>query len=125
MVELLADRGPCLTTLNHGEALRRTRLLADFGTAPSGCCDKIIPARRDVDVDRALPAELAAKLTQREQEVVRLTLRGFPVIEMARRMGLSRGTVKNYCLAIDRKLDITCERELFGEFLQALGASAP
>jgi len=125
VVQLLADRGPCLTTLSSGEALRRTRLPADFGTAPSGYCDEIIPTRREVEVDfnRALPAGLADKLTQREQEVVGLTLRGFPVIEIARRMGLSRGTVKNYRLAIYRKLDITSERELFGEFLQVLGTS--
>jgi 3-isopropylmalate dehydrogenase len=35
------------------------------------------------------------------------------------RMGLSRGTVKNYRLAIYRKLDITTERELFLEFMAA------
>jgi DNA-binding CsgD family transcriptional regulator len=34
-------------------------------------------------------------------------------------MRLSRGTVKNYRLAIYRKLDITTERELFGEFIAA------
>jgi len=126
VLELLADRGPCLTTLNNGEALRRTRLPADFGTAPSGYCDEIIPTRREMelDFDRDLPGDLAKKLTPREQEVVRLTLRGFPVIEIARRMGLSRGTVKNYRLAIYRKLDITSERELFGEFLRALGTSS-
>ena len=41
------------------------------------------------------------------------------MIEIARRMGLSRGTVKNYRLAIYRKLDITTERELFLEFMAA------
>ena len=51
--------------------------------------------------------------------MVLLTLQGHPVIEIARRMGLSRGTVKNYRVAIYRKLDITTERELFGEFMAA------
>ena len=49
-----------------------------------------------------------------------LTLKGYPVIEIARKLGLSRGTVKNYRLAIYRKLDITTERELFGEYMAAL-----
>ncbi len=62
---------------------------------------------------------MAAQLSEREREVVLLTLRGYPVIEIARQMGLSRGTVKNYRLAIYRKLDITTERELFGEFMAA------
>jgi DNA-binding CsgD family transcriptional regulator len=42
------------------------------------------------------------------------------MIEIARKLGLSRGTVKNYRLAIYRKLDITTERELFGEYMAAL-----
>ena len=41
------------------------------------------------------------------------------MIEIARKLGLSRGTVKNYRLAIYRKLDITTERELFGEYMAA------
>lgn len=122
-VALLADRGPCMMAMGT-EALRRTRLPEDFGTAPGGYCDEIVaePAAGMAPGLGALPRALAADLSPREQEVVRLTLRGFPVIEIARRMGLSRGTVKNYRLAIYRKLDITTERELFGEYLRALGA---
>jgi DNA-binding CsgD family transcriptional regulator len=66
---------------------------------------------------------MAEALSEREQEVVLLTLKGHPVIEIARKLGLSRGTVKNYRLAIYRKLDITTERELFGEYMAALRAS--
>ena len=62
-----------------------------------------------------------ARLTEREQQVVLAMLQGYPVIEIARRLGLSRGTIKNYRLAIYRKLDITTERELFGEYIAAIG----
>lgn len=125
-VAILADRGPCMMAMGGAEALRRTRLPDDFGTAPGGYCDEIVsdPGAGMVPGIGALPRALADDLSPREQEVVRLTLRGFPVIEIARRMGLSRGTVKNYRLAIYRKLDITTERELFGEYLRALGNGA-
>lgn len=65
---------------------------------------------------------MAAQLSDREQEVVLLTLQGHPVIEIARKLNLSRGTVKNYRLAIYRKLDITTEREFFDEYMAALRA---
>ncbi len=115
-------RGPCTVHLTGQMALRRTRLPPDFGPAPGGFCDEITPDRiagAVAPVEDVLPEEMAAALSEREQEVVLLTLKGHPVIEIARRMGLSRGTVKNYRLAIYRKLDITTERELFGEYMAA------
>jgi DNA-binding CsgD family transcriptional regulator len=68
----------------------------------------------------ALPIAMAHDLTDREQQVVLLTLQGYPVIGIAQKLGLSRGTVKNHRLAIYRKLDITTERELFGVYMAAL-----
>jgi DNA-binding CsgD family transcriptional regulator len=120
-------RGPCALTLPGVGLLRRTQLPADFGPAPGGFCDEIGPAPgpRGTSPAAGLPPRLAARLTEREQQVVLLTLQGHPVIAIARRLGLSRGTVKNHRLAIYRKLDITTERELFGEYLAALGEGAP
>lgn len=115
----LGDRGPCLVPLVGGDSLRRTALPPDFGPAPGGYCDEIVADR--ADPAGTLPAALASRLTPREAEIVSLTLRGFPVAEIAARLGISRGTVKNHRLAIYRKLDITTERELFGAFLSALG----
>lgn len=69
---------------------------------------------------KGLPDTMARDLTDREQQVVLLTLQGYPVIGIARKLGLSRGTVKNHRLAIYRKLDITTERELFGQYMAAL-----
>lgn len=118
----LVAQGPCMVRLKGQMALRRTQLRPDFGPAPGGFCDEIAPDRQSrlaATVTADLPEGMAEKLSEREQEVVLLTLRGYPVIEIARRMGLSRGTVKNYRHAIYRKLDITTERELFGEFMSA------
>lgn len=121
-LQMVTARGPCTVRLKGGLALRRTQLPPDFGPAPGGFCDEISPDRHAgvaVPATDDLPISMAAHLSEREREVVLLTLRGYPVIEIASRMGLSRGTVKNYRLAIYRKLDITTERELFGEFMAA------
>lgn len=121
-VQTVTARGPCTVHLTGQLALRRTQLPPDFGPAPGGFCDEISPDRLPGPPAlsaEALPLSLTQGLSEREQQVVLLTLKGFPVIEIARRLGLTRGTVKNYRLAIYRKLDITTERELFGEFMAA------
>ena len=120
----MTARGPCTMALKGGLALRRMRLPTDFGPAPGGFCDEIVAVPQpSAPLALGLPDPLAERLSEREREVVVLTLKGYPVIEIARRLGLSRGTVKNYRLAIYRKLDITTERELFGEYMAALGGS--
>lgn len=117
----LETRGPCTIRLPGQTALRRTQMPPDFGPAPGGFCDEISPDRLpDAQPAQTLPAALSGGLSDREQEVVLLTLQGHPVIEIARKLGLSRGTIKNYRLSIYRKLDITTERELFGEYMAAL-----
>jgi DNA-binding CsgD family transcriptional regulator len=120
-LEVIALRGPCTVPIAGRRLLRRTRLGPDFGPAPNGFCDEVGPdPAAEAGSVSGLPPSLAQGLTEREQEVVLLTLQGYPVVEIARRLGLSRGTVKNYRLAIYRKLDITTERELFGEYLAAM-----
>lgn len=120
-LDIISGRGPCSLSLGSHGQLVRTQLPSDFGAAPSGFCDEIIAdTSAGVAISaQILPTVMADKLTEREQQVVMLTLRGYPIIEIARRLDLSRGTVKNYRLAIYRKLDITTERELFGELMAA------
>lgn len=116
---MVAARGPCAVRLAGRGTLRRTQLAPDFGPAPGGFCDEVTPEAAP-GAAAGLPPALADQLTDRERQVVLLTLQGHPVIEIAHKLGLSRGTVKNYRLAIYRKLDITTERELFGEYMAAL-----
>ena len=121
-LQTVMTRGPCTIRLAGQMMLRRTQLPPDFGPAPGGFCDEISADQHISEPAQTLPAAMAAELSDREQAVVLLTLQGHPVIEIARKLGLSRGTVKNYRLAIYRKLDITTERELFGEYMAALRA---
>lgn len=123
LLDRLGSGGPSAMAIDDGLTLKRTGLPPDFGAAPGGFCDEILPEVRNRPASLELPASLAERLTPRECDVARLTLRGYPVIEIGRRLGLSRGTVKNYRASIYRKLDITTERELFGEYLRAVGAT--
>ena len=118
----ITARGPCSMRVPGHGILRRTQLPTDFGPAPGGFCDEISaePNRPAAGPAHGLPAALAEQLTDREQQVVLLTLQGYPVIEIARKLGLSHGTVKNYRVTIYRKLDITTERELFSEYMAAI-----
>lgn len=100
--------------------LRRTQLPADFGPAPNGYCDEVTTDPTQTRRGLELPNQLSAPLTEREQQVALKMLQGYPAIEIAKKLNLSRGTVKNYRLSIYRKLDITTERELFGEYIAAI-----
>ena len=59
-------------------------------------------------------------LTQKETEVMALTLAGEPTIRIAKSLGVSEGTIRNHRYRIYNKLDITTERELFSEFFSYL-----
>lgn len=124
-VAALASAGPSMVQLPNGTALRRTRLPFDFGPAPGGYCDELtagdVVEFRNRPSSHRLPPSLEVQLTAREQDVVLLTLEGYPTVEIARKLKLSKGTIKNYRLNIYRKLDITTERELFGAYIRGLG----
>jgi DNA-binding CsgD family transcriptional regulator len=64
-------------------------------------------------------------LSQREREIVDLVLLGYPNSVIARKLSISRGTVRNHRLSIYRKLDITSERELFLRYVDLLSTSHP
>ena len=67
---------------------------------------------------------LWSNLSPREREIVRLILSGHLRAGIARKLGLSAGTVKNHRRNIYGKLDITSERELFLQYLDATGAGS-
>ena len=51
-------------------------------------------------------------------QTVQLILAGHPTANIAERLGITVGTVKNHRRRIYEKLDITTERELFLQFFQ-------
>jgi len=127
-VSAIDAREPCSVTVSQNRALRRTRLPGDFGPAPNGYFDELVATRAELPQgDVRLPASMAGQLTKREADIVELTLKGHPIIEIARKLGISRGTVKNYRHRIYEKLDITTERELFIAYnkLSAAGTLDP
>jgi DNA-binding NarL/FixJ family response regulator len=52
------------------------------------------------------PSMVLADLSERELDVLRLLARGLSNIDIAQRLGLSHGTVRNYVSAILTKLDV-------------------
>ncbi|MQT14507.1 helix-turn-helix transcriptional regulator [Rhizobiales bacterium Sp-1] len=59
-------------------------------------------------------------LTERQKQIVQLSLEGHHNASIARQLDLSIGGVKNHKLRIYDKLDITSERELLPAFLMSL-----
>lgn len=120
---LILDRAEgCFTAAEVGRVQRLFPLLAALQNRHIASLGDADPVLLPVALPqpKGLPETMAGALTDREQQVVLLTLQGYPVIGIASKLGLSRGTVKNYRLAIYRKLDITTERELFGQYMAAL-----
>jgi DNA-binding CsgD family transcriptional regulator len=64
------------------------------------------------------------ELSTREREIVSLILAGHPTAGIARKLGLAAGTVKNHRRNIYTKLDITTERELFLQYIDATGGGS-
>src|SRR5262245_55765436 len=71
-------------------------------------------------IEETLPDGLWPELSSRQRQLVGLILAGYPTALIARRLGISVGTVKNHRLSIYRKLDITTERELFLQYFEQL-----
>jgi len=110
--------GGAQIALPDGRILIRSSLAPDFGAAPGGSCDQVeVPA---LSRTRTESASWLAPLTPREREIVTLTLEGHPIAGIAKRLGVSRGTIKNHRLRLYQKLDITTERELFLTHMQHL-----
>lgn len=57
------------------------------------------------------------ELSPRESQIVEKVMRGYCNDSIAKKLGLSPGTVKNYKQRLYSKLDITSEREIFSLFM--------
>ncbi|AYD04780.1 LuxR C-terminal-related transcriptional regulator [Neorhizobium sp. NCHU2750] len=62
--------------------------------------------------DRVSEFSRLHQLTERQQQILVLSLQGHPNASIAERLGISVGGVKNHKLRLYEKLDITSEREL-------------
>ncbi len=107
----VSTTGPTQLVLPNGRLLTRHSLATDFGLAPGGFVDVVEVA--EPHTSSASTANWLTPLTQREREIVMLTLEGHPIAGIAKRLGVGRGTVKNHRMRLYQKLDITTERELF------------
>ncbi|QEX24576.1 hypothetical protein FRZ61_45170 [Hypericibacter adhaerens] len=119
----LANGAEADVFLADGRVLHAESLSADFPLAPAGRMIALEtrglspqPAPRAVDP----VSMLGADLTRRERDIVALILQGYPSSEIARKLKIGRGTVKNHRRRLYYKLDITSEREVFLLFLRAL-----
>lgn len=124
IVARLEDGGPAHILLGDGHVVHWERLPKDLSLAPSGALlvlDRRSPGPLGHAAQRAVESFCEAyALTPRETEVVRLSLIGAPNSLIAKKLGISVGTVKNHRWRLYYKLDITTERELFRLFLSTL-----
>lgn len=81
-------------------------------------------ARPDTSNAARRVEDLWPALTARECEVVSLILAGHASPEIARKLGIAPGTVRNHRLSIYAKLDITSEREVFLAYLDLVSGKA-
>jgi two-component system nitrate/nitrite response regulator NarL len=113
---LSADRDPdsMLGALAAGASgyLHKTRSLASLTSAIDDVlCDKVVvdlpgppPGRRTNQHTAA--HQLAAHLTSRERECLELLVEGLDTITMARRLGVSRTTIRTHVQALLTKLGV-------------------
>jgi len=67
----------------------------------------------------------ASVLTNREKEVVHLTMRGYSDKLTARELSITPGTVRNHKKSIFSKLGVSSQGQVFGLFLKALQLPTP
>ena len=121
----IADKNPSRMRPIDGVRVLHWEELGDtFAIAPSG---------RIYSIEASSPGYITANfrdavhkfqdragLTQRERDIVELVLQGYPNAQIAKRLGLAAGSVRNHRYRLYNKLDITTERELFFQFIDFL-----
>lgn len=117
-IEKLAQRFPVIAAL-HALDIRARRPGFSRTDLPS------VPGRKPTGSQpEKLPAGLWPSLSSRERELVELILAGHPSANIAGRLGITIGTVKNHRRRIYGKLDITTERELFLQYFEHLSSNS-
>lgn len=88
----------------------------DLTPAPS----QPIAAGAQGDIEQAFATFAPAKLTEREQTIVSLILRGHSSVSIGKLLDIAEGTVKIHRKHIHTKLEISSQTELFNLFIQHL-----
>jgi DNA-binding CsgD family transcriptional regulator len=118
----LRRNGAETVRLGNGSVLH-VEQLDDFPLAPSGrgfFVERESPHPTGMGFDDAVSTFLRGRLTGRERDIVRLMLSGHSIDDIAARLRITRGTVKNHRGRLYRKLGILYERQLFSLFLEHL-----
>ncbi len=101
--------------------MRVESLGPDFPLAPGGRMyvldDRAEPAAA---ADVAPQADVLPPITARERDILSLILKGCTTGEIAQRLGIGKGTVKNYRLRLYRKAKVGSERALVALFMPLL-----
>lgn len=107
--------------LDKGWRLDWQGLAEDFPLAPKGSlvmAQKASAAETDEGYDAALDRfSKRHSLTPREIDVAKLALLGLSSEQIARKLDLTSGSVRNHRSNLYNKLDVTSEREFFRAFL--------
>ena len=105
--------------LPSGAVLYVERLDGEFALAPGGRMYTLELSRAEESDAKAAQRATAdfQKLTPREREIVLCIIDGAGAADIARKLKLSKGTVKNHRLRMYRKFGLASERELFIHFL--------
>lgn len=118
-------RGPSgMIPLDRDRSLHWQQLDEAFGVAPGGwicAVEERAPDALDADWNSVV-AQFSDRhgLTPREAEIIAFVMLGFPNDLIAKKLGISHGSVKNHRYRLYQKLDITTERELFSLILHGL-----
>jgi DNA-binding CsgD family transcriptional regulator len=120
----LKEEQPGFVEIADNVVVHAEKLRSDFPIAPNGTIC-VIESRDSMAIETDYASSVSRFiaehcLTPREGRIVELILAGYPTEEIARRLHISRGTVKNHRGRLYYKLDITTERELFSLFLPHL-----
>jgi DNA-binding NarL/FixJ family response regulator len=98
--------------------LRAEALDQHFPLAPGGRIF-VLESRSGAESEQAHVNQVAAALdnfTRREREIIALILTGQSTGQIAQKLQISKGTIKNCRLRIYRKADVTSERALVNKF---------
>jgi DNA-binding CsgD family transcriptional regulator len=104
--------------LTETAVVRVERFDRAFQLAPGGKMFVIVerPAEGEAEAARSRARSDMERLSRRERQIVALLVLGVALPEIAQRLGIRKGTVKNYRLSLYRKLAISSERTLISRF---------